>query len=542
MRLFCRNDSTSFVRSDTFEIVRLTLLALAFGKRGTVEIRRTRHPNGRPILYNPSFIPQNSKTTSFMPFPPLISRVGLLACAALLSAGAEAAEPSAPPPQKTAAQPQKTEAPLSFDEARTRLHGTADRLRIGDAQIAHDQNKEEAARAMDGPQIDLSAMQVWGSKTVEMSFDNPLAGTSLPIPLPGSFDIGMKEDIGGPRASLNMVWPLYTGGMITAKQEALRHKVTQSRAERDATEQTLDTELAAKYWGVQLARSVEALRSQMLEDEEESLARAKRFEERGVIAPIERMTVEVSRDTAKRELIVAQTNRRVAETELGHLLKTDAIPELRTPLFVIDGDLGTLTDWTEKALRLNPQLTGVRAQRNQALEGVKAAEGAFHPKLFAYGQKNLIKHYLTLPEPDWIAGIGVTFTLWSQSDRRASLRAAEALVTKADAAHSEVENALKNAVEVAYLRVTEARHEYRLTESTVALARENLRLREKSFAEGLSTALDLNTARSQLTGAEIARRGAAYKFVVSWAMLHAASGDMPGFLASLSRSDLVVTP
>lgn len=478
-----------------------------------------------------------------MPFFPLISRVGLLACAALLSAGAEAAEPSAPPPQKTAAQPQKTEAPLSFDEARTRLHGTADRLRIGDAQIAHDQNKEEAARAMDGPQVDLSAMQVWGSKTVEMSFDNPLSGRLPPqLNIPGSFDIGMKEDIGGPRASLNMVWPLYTGGMITAKQEALRHKVTQSRAERDATEQTLDTELAAKYWGVQLARSVESLRSQMLEDEEESLARARRFEERGVIAPIERMTVEVSRDTAKRELVVAQTNRRVAETELGHLLKTDEIPELRTPLFVIDGDLGTLTDWTEKALRLNPQLTGVRAQRNQALEGVKAAEGAFHPKLFAYGQKNLIKHYLTLPEPDWIAGIGVTFTLWSQSDRRASLRAAEALVTKADAAHSEVENALKNAVEVAYLRVTEARHEYRLTESTVALARENLRLREKSFAEGLSTALDLNTARSQLTGAEIARRGAAYKFVVSWAMLHAASGDMPGFLASLSRSDLVVTP
>ena len=477
-----------------------------------------------------------------MPFPPLISRVGLLACAALLSAGAQAAEPSAPPPQKAAADPQKTEAPLSFDEARTRLHGTADRLRIGDAQIAHDQNKEEAARAMDGPQIDLSAMQVWGSKTVEMSFDNPLPSLPPPINLPGRFDIGMKEDIGGPRASLNMVWPLYTGGMITAKQEALRHKVTQSRAERDATEQTLDTELAAKYWGVQLARSVESLRSQMLEDEEESLARAKRFEEKGVIAPIERMTVEVSRDTAKRELVVAQTNRRVAETELGHLLKTDAIPELRTPLFVIDGDLGTLTDWTEKALRLNPQLTGVRAQRNQALEGVKAAEGAFHPKLFAYGQKNLIKHYLTLPEPDWIAGIGVTFTLWSQSDRRASLRAAEALVTKADAAHSEVENALKNAVEVAYLRVTEARHEYRLTESTVALARENLRLREKSFAEGLSTALDLNTARSQLTGAEIARRGAAYKFVVSWAMLHAATGDMPGFLATLSRSDLVVTP
>lgn len=431
-------------------------------------------------------------------------------------------------------------APMSFEEARTRVHGTADRLKIHDAQISHDLSKEEAAKALDGPQLNLTAQQIWGSKTIEMGFDNPIAlPPTLPISLPSRFDIGMKEDIGGPRAALEMTWPIYTGGMITAKQEALRHKVTESRAARDATEQTLDTELAAKYWGVQLARSIEDLRKQMLADEEEQLRRAKRFEAKGIIAPIERMTVEVSRDAARRELVAAETNRRVAETELGHLLHDAVVPELRTPLFVIEGDLGTLSSWTDKALSLSPQLTGIRAQRSQAEEGVRAAEGAFHPKLYAFGTKNLIKHYLTIPEPDWIAGIGVTFTLWSQSDRRADLRAAEALVNKADAAKSEVETALRSAVEVAFLRVTQAQHEYRLTVSTVDLARENVRLREKSFSEGLCTAIDLNTARSQLVAAEIARRAAAYKFVVSWAMLHAASGDMPGFLASLSRSDLV---
>ena len=37
-----------------------------------------------------------------------------------------------------------------------------------------------------------------------------------------------------------------------------------------------------------------------------------------------------------------------------------------------------------------------------------------------------------------------------------------------------------------------------------------------------------------------ARRAAAYKFVVSWAMLHASAGAMPDFVNSLTRSDLVV--
>ena len=73
----------------------------------------------------------------------------------------------------------------------------------------------------------------------------------------------------------------------------------------------------------------------------------------------------------------------------------------------------------------------------------------------------------------------------------------------------------------------------------MALAAENLRLREASFAEGLSTAIDLREARTQLVGAEIAQRAAAYKFVVSWAMLHTTAGVMPDFEATLGRSDFV---
>ena len=91
------------------------------------------------------------------------------------------------------------------------------------------------------------------------------------------------------------------------------------------------------------------------------------------------------------------------------------------------------------------------------------------------------------------------------------------------------------AIETAYLKSSRERESYRLTESTLALAQENLRLREKSFAEGLSTADDVNDARNKLLAAQIARRVAAYRFVVAWAMLNAASGDMNAFEESVTR-------
>lgn len=66
-----------------------------------------------------------------------------------------------------------------------------------------------------------------------------------------------------------------------------------------------------------------------------------------------------------------------------------------------------------------------------------------------------------------------------------------------------------------------------------------LKLRQISFNEGLSTALDVREARTQLIGAQIAQRAAAFKFVVAWVRLHAASGVMPEFMQTLTRADLV---
>ena len=90
--------------------------------------------------------------------------------------------------------------------------------------------------------------------------------------------------------------PIYTGGLITAQQNALNHKVSETRADRDMRENTLDAELAARYWGVQLARSVAALHRSVFEDQNEELRRAKRFEQKGLIAKVERLAVEVARD------------------------------------------------------------------------------------------------------------------------------------------------------------------------------------------------------------------------------------------------------
>lgn len=438
----------------------------------------------------------------------------LLGLMAALAAGASSAAPS-------------TTAPMGFGDARVLLHERADIMAADRAEIARAESEAEAAKSLSGPKVEMDVKQVWGTKTVDLGIDTGLGQLSgLGSQIGGvhgqiisslaqkynHVDIHFKEDIGGPRAAVTATLPIYTGGLITAQQNALNHKVSETRADRDMRENTLD----------------------------EELRRAKRFEQKGLIAKVERLAVEVARDNARRTLVSAESDVDVAEAELMRQLRATSLPELSSPLFVLTGDLGTLEQWQNRADAQSPAIRKMNALRAQANEGISAAEASFKPKVYAFGTKNLIKHYLTLPEPDWMAGVGVTFTLWDNHDRFDKLNAARSVVTKAEAARSEAKNQVATAVEVAFLRVMQAREEFELTGSTVELARENLRLREASFAEGLSNAVDVDTARTKLTGAEVARRAAAYKFVVSWAMLHASAGAMPDFVNSLTRSDLVV--
>ncbi len=422
---------------------------------------------------------------------------------------------------------------LDFSQARQLAHDRVDSIKVEAAETAKRESEAKSARSLHGPKIELDSKQIWGRKTLDYGTVN-LGGLIPGLHLP-PIDLYHEEDIGGPRAAINAQLPIYMGGAINAKVRAADEAVYESQARTQAQRDTVDTELAQKYFAVQLARSIERLQNEMLHQQELEVRKALRFEKTGTISRLERMAVEVNRDTAKRELLTAQTNRRVAESELAGLLREENVRELKTPLFVVTEDIGTLKSWQDKALGASPVLKSVVAQRRQAEQGVTAAKAAWHPQIYAFANYNMIKHYLTIPEPDWIAGIGLKFTLWDNKDRNASIAAANSLVTKAQAAHDEARNRIQTAVQTAYLKSNEAREAYRLTDSTLSLAKENLRLREKGFSEGLSTADEVNDARTKLLAAEIARRVAAYRFVVAWAMLNAACGDMNAFEQSVTR-------
>ncbi|HYK66014.1 MAG TPA: TolC family protein, partial [Patescibacteria group bacterium] len=296
------------------------------------------------------------------------------------------------------------------------------------------------------------------------------------------------------------------------------------------------------YFGVVLAANVERTRASVLQQADRELERAVRFEQQGQIAKVERLNAQVSRDEVARDLVRAQRDREIAQARLQRLLHRDVKVEPSTPLFVINRALKSLPEWLSIAERQNPILAGFDAKREQATQGIAIAESKWKPEIFAFGSYALIRHYQTIIEPNWFAGIGINYTLFSPMDRAKTVSAAREGLRQVESLQAEARNLIDTAVESAYRKVEQAREQFNLLDSTLSLTRENLRLRERGFDEGQATSLDVNDARNALAKAETQRAAAAYDFVVALSQLLEASGQAHDLSEFVQIADVQLRP
>lgn len=133
--------------------------------------------------------------------------------------------------------------------------------------------------------------------------------------------------------------------------------------------------------------------------------------------------------------------------------------------------------------------------------------------------------------PDWVIGIGGKIDLYSRSGRSDKLAAAESTITQVDFLKAQATRDLETLVEKTWREGFTALEEYAGLESSVALADENIRMREIAFTQGLSTSLEVVDAELFHAQVKAQRLSAAYTYVLSLARLLALSNQINEFSA-----------
>ena len=350
-----------------------------------------------------------------------------------------------------------------------------------------------------------------------------LGGLSNAIP-PFTMDVQDDDFIKG---DLSASWAVFTGGRITAANHLAQARETEAGEKFRQTRGTLVADMVKRYYGLRLYDAVVRLRQDYLNGVEKHLSRARALEENGIISRAERLHAQVAVTEARRELKSAKRDREVIRAALANILSMDrdAVDTVTpvSPLFLVR-TLPDLEQFLILADTQNPLLGQVRAKKDMAREGLAYEKGFLWPEVYLFGKYELNKDDLTVLEPEWAAGVGVNLPLFEGMARMNTIEAAGKTLNQVEYIEKKAARDIATLTEKKYNAVMKYLEEYDALKDTIALAKEALRVRTRSFEEGLSTSLDVVDAQLTLSGARIKQLTSVYQFDTALAELLEAAG------------------
>lgn len=409
----------------------------------------------------------------------------------------------------------------------------------------------QALSGLGGPSLNLSGFAGRVSNSISLDLSqvaataNPLIGlanAALPaVELPSipnalqATRISTLSSVG-----LGGVWPLYAGGRIAAVQGLAQGRADEAVAEQQRSEHHLATQVAQRYFTVQLARAVEALRADVVVGVQAHQRDALKLESTGLIARVDRLKADLALDNARRDKAKARSDAALAETALQRLLALPQPPEPSTPLFVNSEGPGPLADFVQAGRVHHPAWQKLAAKREQAAQSLALQGQAGAPNVLALANYNLNRDSAKLLQPNWQVGIFLSMPLLSRIDHGQMRDAARLQQQRVELSAAQADREIPTLIESQWRAVENARAEYLGGASAIALAEENLRLQRISFAQFQSTSTDVTDAQLSLAKSQTERLQAAHGYVLALSQLLEACGQPDRLAEFAARADITL--
>ncbi|EGR2798094.1 TolC family protein [Vibrio navarrensis] len=433
-------------------------------------------------------------------------------------------------------------APITFQQAWQLLQDNNHSLAAQRANVASQEHMQSATHSLDWPSVSIGANYTRLDTDVTLSGEQLMSNTTMPalnastgpilqalIPVLSGIETTIAEkDLFS--SSIRAIWPIFTGGRISAAQAAAQGKTEEARSQLKMETQARYEDLSKYYFSVVLAKEVLQTRQAVEQGLTQHRDFAIKLEKQGQIAHVERLQAEASLDKAKVETRKAQSNLEIAQSALSKILAQSSLVEPAEGLF-INHSLPPLSAFTEQTLATYPGLSLLDAKEQQASALIKAEKGKYYPQVYLYGDYSLYEDDSLASEmkPDWLVGVGVNVPLIDTSGRSEKVKAASSMVSQVHSLKAQAREDLSVLVQKNYLEAQQAVDEVIGLESSIRLAKENLDLREKAFNQGLSNSLEVVDAQLYLASIETQQSAARFRYLISLNKLLALSSEMNSF-------------
>ena len=440
-------------------------------------------------------------------------------------------------------QAQKGKHFLTLQEAAELMNRNNPTLQMADKAVDIARGERQKLNAFWYPMLNASGMVVHLSNKVEVK--QPLNTYTEPAKefiqsvIPGEEFITSilnqagKYTLSFPLLQQNLTsidatisWPVFTGGKRMYATRIGNRMVDMAQVGQAETRALLQTELVETYYALQLANKILEVKEQTYQSLQQHYDHALKLEANGLITKAERLFAEVNRQEAKREWETAKQERDVAHRALCSLLdiqkEVDILPI--SPLFVTE-NLPDSLYFKSLIPSTNYAMNRIRLEESIVENRLRISKSAYFPSIALLGKQTLYAH--NVPRnlmPRTLIGIGFTWNLFDGLNREADVRVSRLAQETIALEKEKVKNTLDVMVQKLYSQMKEAEEEVSTLQTTIAMSEELLRIRRKSFEEGMATSTEVVDAEVMLSNVRIAMLLAHYQFDVSLASLCSVCG------------------
>ena len=422
---------------------------------------------------------------------------------------------------------------ISFEDAWGVLQTENSAIAAQRANVDRYQQLEKAKSALNLPSITLGANYTRLDDDVTVTGEQlggslNSAGTGLNSLLANITSTVTEKDLFN--SSIRAIWPIFTGGRIDAAQAIASGQTDQAVAQLAMETQAQYDDLAKYYFGVVLAKDVLQTKISVEKGLTKHRDFAIKLEQQGQIARVERLQAEASLDKAIVDRKKSQKDVEIAISALTQILNQDQAVLPKTTLFIND-KLPPLSAFTTQTLTTYPGLSILEAKDKQASQLISAERGRYYPQVYLYGNYTLYEDDSLASQltPDWLVGVGVNIPLLDNNGRSESIQAAQSAKLQVNHLRQQAKRDLTVLVEKTYFEAEQAIEEVKGLNSSLTLAKENLRLRTKAFNQGLATSLEVVDAELYVASVRTQQQVASFNYLISLNKLLALSSEMKTF-------------
>ncbi|HEX2955338.1 MAG TPA: TolC family protein [Chitinispirillaceae bacterium] len=391
-------------------------------------------------------------------------------------------------------------------------------------QFANIQSQMKGGPAIDNPS---SVMYQSVYKTAYGALDKAI---------PHFIDTLKEQDF--PSLSVTAVQPIFTGGKIIAGIRAahLDKEVAVSELKKVRNEVTF--EIVNYYLAAVFVHDVIQVRRDVLSAMEKHQQKAAKLSEQGMIARYHLLRADVAVSEAKRNLTKDCNNYEIACLALRKSMNDTAvnIDKLQSLMYLPVND--SLELFLQEAMKGQPIFEILHGKQAMVKEKIKVQVAGFMPQVAAFGKYEVFTEYLSALEPDWTVGVTATLPVFNGLKNVTSLQAARSLEKELKYVQSGAEDDVRLWVKKAFKEMRNNEERYKLLDSDLKLAEENLRQCKSRFDNGYGTSLEVVDAQLVLEKNRIERLTTVHDYCKSFLDLTMAGGKPEQFLTWFSTEEV----